>query len=49
MITNNKFKLLNESLKAMGKGNLNILTLFSNSGTGKTYTTLEYLNKQNIN
>ena len=48
-ITNEKFKLLEESLKAVSNGNINILTLYGNPGTGKTYTTLEYLKEQSVN
>ena len=42
-ITNEKFVLLKESLEAIGKGNINILTLIGSPGTGKTFTTLKCL------
>lgn len=48
-IINDKFRLLNESLIAMSKGNINILTLYGSPGTGKTHTTLKDLQEQNIN
>ena len=49
MITNQKFVLLKESLEAIGKGNINILTLIGSPGTGKTFTTLKHLKEKNIN
>jgi len=48
-ITNRKYKLLKESLGAIKDGDINILTLFGSAGMGKTFTTLEYLKKQNVN
>jgi len=49
MITNEKYILLNESLKAVSNDYLNILTLISSPGTGKTHTTIKYLNDNDIN
>ena len=49
MITNEKYILLKESLKAMKKGDINILTLTGSAGVGKTFNTLEYLKEKKIN
>ncbi len=49
MVTDKKFVLLNESLKAVDSGNINILTLVGSPGTGKTFTTLKYLKEKNVN
>ena len=49
MITNEKYNLLNESLKAVSEGNINILTLVGSPGTGKTFSTLKYLKENNVN
>ncbi len=49
MITNEKYILLKESLKAMKKGDINILTLTGSAGAGKTFNTLEYLKEKKIN
>lgn len=46
---NNKYILLNKSLEAISKGDINILTLLGSPGTGKTFTTLQYLKGKNIN
>jgi len=48
-ITNNKYVLLGESLKAMKENNIDILTLYGSPGSGKTHTTLEYLKENGIN
>lgn len=48
-ITNEKYILLNESLKAINLGAINIVTLIGSPGMGKTYTTTEYLKKEDIN
>jgi hypothetical protein len=44
---NKKFKLLNESLKAISKGTIQILILKGDAGNGKSYTTLKYLKDNN--
>ena len=49
MITNEKYILLKESLKAIKKGDINILTLTGSAGVGKTFNTLEYLREKKIN
>ena len=48
MITNEKYKLLKESLKAIKRGDINILTLLGSAGMGKTYTTLKDLKEEKI-
>ena len=45
----NKYKLLNESLKAIKEGVINLLVLKGEPGFGKTYTTLEYCKENQIN
>lgn len=45
----NKYKLLNESLKAIKEGVINLLVLKGEPGFGKTYTTLEYCKENGIN
>lgn len=49
MIKNNKFKILNESLRAMKDNCMNIIILYGSAGFGKTFTTLKYLKKQEMN
>jgi len=49
MITNNKYILLEESLKAIKNDDLNIVTLFGSPGVGKTFTTLKTLREKEIN
>ena len=49
MINNEKYILLKESLKAIKKGDINILTLTGSAGVGKTFNTLEYLREKEIN
>ncbi len=44
----NKYKLLNESLKAIKQGVINLLVLKGEPGFGKTYTTLEYCKNNQI-
>jgi len=48
-ISNEKYVLLNESLKAIKDKSLNILTLCGSPGSGKTFTTLKYLKEQDMN
>jgi len=44
-----KYKLLDESLKALSQSVINLLILRGDPGFGKTHTTLEYVNKNKIN
>ncbi len=44
-----KYKLLNESLKAIREKVINLLVLKGEAGFGKTYTTLEYCKDNQIN
>jgi len=46
---NEKFNLLNESLKAIKKGSLNLLVIRGEAGTGKSRTTLNFLKENKIN
>lgn len=46
---NKKFKLLDESLKAIKKGSLNLLAIRGEPGTGKSRTTLNFLDDNKIN
>ena len=48
-ITNEKYVLLKESLKAIKNEDLNILTLTGSSGSGKTFTTLKHLKEKEMN
>jgi len=48
-MTLKKYELLNESLKAVSEGAINLLVLKGSAGTGKTYTTLKYMKKEKIN
>ncbi len=48
-ITNKKYQLLNASLKAISNKHLNILTLIGSCGEGKTFTTLKYLDDNDVN
>lgn len=45
---NEKFILLNESLKAIHKRSINLLILKGEAGTGKSKTTLDFLKKNNV-
>jgi len=46
---NKKFNLLNESLKAVNKGTINLLSVRGSPGTGKSRTILNFLKKENVN
>jgi hypothetical protein len=46
---NPKFNLLNESLKAIQKGSLNLLCVKGEPGTGKSRTILNFLNENKVN
>ena len=46
---NKKYKLLNESLRAVGEGTIPLLILKGQAGTGKSYSTLKYMKDNNIN
>ena len=48
-MTNKKYELLNEGLKALSEGAINLLILKGDAGTGKTYTTLKYVKDNNLN
>lgn len=48
-ITNKKYLLLDESLRAISNKHINILTLIGQCGEGKTFTTLKFLNDNNTN
>lgn len=48
-INNEKYILLDESLKAIKSKAINILTLYGSPGVGKTHTAIEYLKEQEIN
>lgn len=48
-MTNQKYELLNKSLKAVSKGTINLLILKGSPGLGKTYTTLKYAKENGIN
>lgn len=48
-ITNKKYILLNESLKAISEDKINLLILKGSYGCGKTHTTLKYLTKNKVN
>jgi len=48
-MTNKKYELLNESLKALSESAINLLILKGYAGTGKTYTTLKYVKDNNLN
>ena len=48
-MNNKKFILLNESLKAIQKGSLNLLAVKGEAGTGKSRTILDYLKEQKVN
>jgi len=48
-ITNKKYVLLNESMKAISGDKINLLILKGSYGCGKTYTTLNYLKENDIN
>jgi len=48
-MTLKKYELLNESLKAVSEGAINLLVLKGNAGSGKTFTTLKYMKKAKIN
>jgi len=48
-MTNKKYELLNESLKALSENTINLLILKGYAGTGKTYTTLKYVKDNNLN
>lgn len=48
-ITNKKYLLLAEGLKAITTKHLQILTLIGSCGEGKTYTTLKHLKDNNVN
>jgi len=45
---NKKYILLNESLKAISEGNLNVLILVGEAGMSKTFNTLNFLNDNSI-
>lgn len=46
---NEKFILLNESLKAIKKGSINLLSIKGEAGTGKSRTTLDFLKENKTN
>ena len=48
-MTNRKYELLNESLKALSENAINLLVLKGNAGMGKSYTTLKYVKEKNLN
>lgn len=48
-ITNKKYTLLNESLKAIAKSKLNLLMLIGEAGMSKTFNTLNFLETNNTN
>ena len=48
-ITNEKYKLLNESLKAISDDKINILILVGEAGMSKTFNTLSFLKEKNVN
>ena len=48
-MTNKKYELLNEGLKALSESAINLLILKGPAGTGKTYTTLKYVKDNNLN
>ena len=48
-MTNQKYELLNESLKAIVEDKINILILVGEAGMSKTYNTISYLKENNIN
>jgi predicted AAA+ superfamily ATPase len=48
-MTNQKYELLNQSLKAVSKGTINLLILKGLAGIGKTYATLKYVKENDIN
>ena len=48
-ITNEKYKLLNESLKAISDDKINILILVGEAGMSKTFNTLSFLKEKNTN
>lgn len=48
-MTNKKYKLLSESLKALSESAINLLILKGYAGTGKTYTTLKYVKDNELN
>jgi len=48
-MTNQKYELLNQSLKAVSKGTINLLILKGLPGLGKTFATLKYAKKNNLN
>lgn len=49
VITNKKYVLLNESLKAISGDKINLLILKGSYGCGKTHTTLKYLSDDEVN
>lgn len=46
---NHKFNLLQESLKALKKGSINLLAVKGEAGTGKSRTILNFLNQEKVN
>ncbi len=48
-MTNQKYELLDESLKAIAEDKINILILVGEAGMSKTYNTISYLRENNIN
>lgn len=48
-MVNEKYKLLNESLKALRNGTIKLLCLSGSAGFGKSYDTIKYLNETNCN
>lgn len=48
-MVDDKYDLLNESLRAVSEGTINLLILKGLPGCGKTFTTLKYLEENNIN
>jgi len=49
MTNNEKYQLLNESLKALSERAINLLILKGSAGTGKTYNVLKYMKENNLN
>ena len=48
-MTNKKYELLNEGLKALSESAINLLILKGSAGTGKTYSTLKYVKDNSLN
>jgi len=49
MIEHKKYKLLEQGLKAVSSGTINLLILRGDAGVGKSYTTLQYLKEKKVN